>query len=295
MAGLHTAALLKSPSSAVAVVVPLPPRLELLPDEEISARHLLHFLGKYDKYLIVPDHSPFRREGFWTLEFPAKFFGSLAAHNHLLYWPAFYRAFDRYEFILIYHLDSLVFSDQLMAWCDAGWDYIGAPWVPCADTPWISEPRVGNGGFTLMRIRSVLQVLRNRYRQKRTSYWTDVLTRNPKQTRFLFESMERVHHVFPRIKTIDRLVACWRRSQNPAGYGCSNDVFWSFEAKTYLPTFKIAPVDVALRFAFEAAPRMCFELNNGHLPFGCHAWPRYDRAFWEPHLLHGDDSLECTA
>jgi hypothetical protein len=40
-----------------------------------------------------------------------------------------------------------------------------------------------------------------------------------------------------------------------------------------------------LRFAFEAAPRQCLEMNQGRLPFGCHAWGRYDREFWTPHLL----------
>jgi hypothetical protein len=34
------------------------------------------------------------------------------------------------------------------------------------------------------------------------------------------------------------------------------------------------------------APRLCFELNGRKLPFGCHAWQRYDRGFWEPYLLH---------
>jgi hypothetical protein len=63
------------------------------------------------------------------------------------------------------------------------------------------------------------------------------------------------------------------------------DYFWSDEAVKYWPDFKIASVETGLKFAFEVAPRWCFERNGGRLPFGCHAWPRYDRAFWEPHLL----------
>ena len=35
----------------------------------------------------------------------------------------------------------------------------------------------------------------------------------------------------------------------------------------------------------EVSPRLCFERNHRQLPFGCHAWARYDGAFWEPHLL----------
>ena len=65
----------------------------------------------------------------------------------------------------------------------------------------------------------------------------------------------------------------------------SEDVFWSFEARHYDPDFRIATVEEALPFAFELSPRECFTMIGSRLPFGCHAWPRYDRAFWEPSLL----------
>ncbi|RMF85103.1 MAG: hypothetical protein D6736_17985, partial [Nitrospinota bacterium] len=65
----------------------------------------------------------------------------------------------------------------------------------------------------------------------------------------------------------------------------NEDFFWSDRAIRYHPGFRVAPVEVGLRFAFEAAPRLCFALNDYQLPFGCHAWARYDRAFWEPYLL----------
>lgn len=68
--------------------------------------------------------------------------------------------------------------------------------------------------------------------------------------------------------------------------GTSNeDHFWSDRAQHYMPDFRVASLEQGLRFAFEVAPRMCFDLTRGRLPFGCHAWPRYDRAFWEPYLL----------
>ena len=63
------------------------------------------------------------------------------------------------------------------------------------------------------------------------------------------------------------------------------DHFWSDRAKHYYPEFKVAPFETGLQFAFEASPRECFERNGRKLPFGCHAWPRYDRKFWEPYLL----------
>ena len=269
----------------VAIVVPRPPRVDLLADEEISFRHLCHFLGKYDKYFVLPEGSPVNREGFQSLYFPRKFFGDIAAHTHLLFWPQFYRSFSAYEYILIYHLDSLVFSDQLTEWCRSGWDYIGAPWLPCPDTPWVREARVGNGGFTLMHVESSVRALSNLYRQKPIAYWMELFTRNRQWTGPLFSVLERVQRAFSHSATLNRIVTSWREVQDPAVHGRNNDFFWSFDAAKYLPSFKVAPVEEGLRFAFEAAPATCFELNGRKLPFGCHAWPKYDRAFWEPHLL----------
>ena len=178
-----------------------------------------------------------------------------------------------------------------MRWCRAGWDYIGAPWLPCADTPWVKEARVGNGCFTLMKVESVLQVLYKRYRQKPTSYWADMVTRNDNRLRLFFRILEGLQRVVPGSRIVNRSLQHWRISRNPAIHGAANDYFWSFQAAQYLPEFKVATVEDGLRFAFEAAPRMCFELNQGQLPFGCHAWAKFDRGFWEPHLLPAEKSL----
>ncbi len=275
----------RPPSKTVAIVVPVSSRPVLLPEEEIALRHLCHFLGPYDKYFAAPIGSPIRRDGFETSQFPRKFFGSPVAHNHLVFWPDFYRTFEEYEYILIYHLDSLVFSDELMRWCRAGWDYIGAPWLPCADTPWVKEARVGNGGFALMKVESVLDVLDARYRQKPASYWADLLTRNGRWLRPFFRTLEWLQPRLPPWDTMSRVTGRWRASENPTAYGYHNDLFWAYEAADYVPTFKVAPVEDGLRFAFEAAPRTCFELNGRQLPFGCHAWTKFDRGFWEPLLL----------
>jgi hypothetical protein len=278
----------RSPSKTVAIVVPLSTRTELLPEEEVSLCHLLHFLSGYDKYFVAPPGGFIPHDGFNVVHFHPKFFGSAAAHNQLLMWPGFYRAFENYKYILIYHLDSLVLSDKILQWCQAGFDYIGAPWLPCSDTPWVKEARVGNGGFTLMKVEAVLKVLYNRYRKDPATYSLDTLRRNSSWLRPLFGLVGKLHRFFPKSRIVNRLLYEWRKIENPAAYGCNNDFFWSFDAQHYLPEFKVASVEEGLRFAFEGAPRMCFELNKRKLPFGCHAWAKYDRAFWEPHLLaHG--------
>jgi hypothetical protein len=57
------------------------------------------------------------------------------------------------------------------------------------------------------------------------------------------------------------------------------DLFWSFIAPRLHPAFSVAPPEIAIDFAWELYPREHYE-QFGQLPFGCHAWQRYDRAFW---------------
>lgn len=270
----------------VAVVVPMANRSELLPDEEISLRHLRRFLGGYDKFLVVPPGMDTMIEGFDLIRFPARFFGSAAAHNRLLGSPGFYNQFLDYEYVFFYHLDSLAFSDQLADWCRAGWDYIGPPFMKCEATPWVKEPRVGNGGFTLLRVESALQVIHNRHRQQPSTFWLDLFTRRGQQLLPVIKCLERMQTRFPGSRLIRRLVDEWQWSENPSANNRNNDMFWSDQARRYLPQFKVATFEEGLRFAFEAAPRKCLEINGGRMPFGCHAWSRYDREFWSSHLLH---------
>lgn len=65
-------------------------------------------------------------------------------------------------------------------------------------------------------------------------------------------------------------------------YSDNEDKFFAFSNSKF---FKVAPVSVALRFAFERQVEKCFELNDFKLPFGCHAWERYDYDFWKPYIV----------
>jgi hypothetical protein len=72
----------------------------------------------------------------------------------------------------------------------------------------------------------------------------------------------------------------WER----ANYIYNEERFIANRAEHYYPDFKIADVKTSLQFSFECLPRYCFEQNENRLPFGCHAWHRYDRSFWEPYI-----------
>ncbi len=48
--------------------------------------------------------------------------------------------------------------------------------------------------------------------------------------------------------------------------------------------FKVAPYNIALQFSFERMSPKCYEKNERKLPFGCHAWWRYDVDFWMDYI-----------
>ena len=255
----------------VAIVVPRH-RAALTPDERISLAHLEHHLGGHPRFFIVPETLRVVRPGFDVVRFPDRHFADVAAFSALQLTEGFYRAFRGFDFILTYQLDCLVLSDDLSAWCDSGWDYVGAPWLrtPGQAFEYAGPERCGNGGFSLRNVARSIHAIR---------------------------SARPVH------RRVRRTIASWLPQDGPAPeiaplhdpaeasrylvdeFPWNEDLFWSFGAQAWDPAFRVAPPEVALRFAFECDPRACFERNAGKLPFGCHAWARYDRAFWEDYLL----------
>ncbi len=219
-------------------------------------------------------------KGFELKSFDDHFFDSIHSYSKLLLSPKFYEAFRDYKYILIYQLDCLVFSDELIKWCEAGFDYIGAPWFKSRIDPSKGFSRVGNGGLSLRKVEPFLKVLNSkRFTDESMPYIKDVL----------FTYLEDVH-VLPPVRRFIKRLSVLRDIRRGVRwyidhYTLNEDHFWADRASLFYPGFKIAPVDVALRFSFERFPRYCFEQNNYQLPFGCHAWAKWDRKFWTPHLL----------
>lgn len=275
--------MIEDSANIVAVVVPMYKK-ELDDEEQISYRHLTHYLGDFDKYLVSPESLDVGLEGFDIKRFRDQFFHSTATYSALLISPEFYQAFIDYEYILLYQLDSLVFSSRLLDWCARDFDYIGAPWFTEDGADFVDESAVGNGGLSLRKIGSFLKVLDAPGAVDEMDKYRDAL-------RSALPWYERAFHLPNRVRKW--LSLSGTKGQDiltetepvPAGKRLNEDCFWSFRARDYYPDFKIAPVKEALNFSFEMAPRRCFELNGKRLPFGCHAWSKYDVEFWEPYLL----------
>lgn len=276
------------PQHTVAVVVTLSHATTYSADEELAFRHIRRHLGRYHKYVVMPADHPGHYPGFAEKRFPATYFGTGLAHTALLLSARFWESFRDYEFVLIHHLDALCFSDQLMEWCEAGYDYIGAPWLVCRDTPHITDSKVGNGGFSLRRVSSALKVINSqRAFVDPGEHWRQYSARMHWTARLLNQPRKHLKRI-PCFNNA-RWHIRWILRDN-----VHEDRFWAEYATRYAPGFRIAPVNVAMRFAFEADPRGCSERIGGGLPFGAHRWTKFDRAFYEPHLLaEGPASEVC--
>ena len=123
---------LKAPEKKVAVMVPLP-NARLTEDESISMRHLREYLGDYEKFLLVPEGMNVAIDGFAVKELGREHFGSAANHNRMLYRTDFWEMFSEFEYVLMYHLDALIFSDQLLEWCEKDLDFVGSPFIRCKE------------------------------------------------------------------------------------------------------------------------------------------------------------------
>lgn len=260
---------LKSP---VAVIIPL---YKVSPSdlEKISIQQCFNVLHSHKIIAIKPDHLSLSNYDFIfdeVISFDNTSFKDPAGYNKLMRSPHFYDKFLAYEFILIYQPDAFVFRDDLIYWCNQGYDYIGAPWLRFVDYPDVFkkaknlskrflhtklnikmpgtdlpseiqlENRVGNGGFSLRNVAKFHQIcLHNR----------------------------------PLIDYYDS------RPEHQFG----EDVFFGVEVNRFKEQLKIPDFKTAVYFSMETALSNAFRLTEGQLPFGCHAWDR-QLEFWRPYF-----------
>ncbi len=249
----------------------------LTADDHVALAHVrAHLLG-VPCYQLSPASLRLRVPGLTHMPWPDECFTGIPAYNRMMLSAGLYSALSGYEYLLVCQLDALVLSGEIALWCAAGYDYVGAPWLRDPKHPEQGFSRAGNGGFCLRRVSAFLSVLGQRGRS-----WAAM-------GRAVCAPLPDLVAVAPRQRWRKRMRIARAVSvgveQYLARYGVHEDQFWSDRAHLFDPAFRVAPPDVAVGFAFEVAPRYCYEANRRRLPFGCHAWAKYDRAFWEPYLI----------
>ena len=248
-----------------AIVVPIY-KLELSDSEIFSLKLLEKYLKDFKIFTIGPNNTEQDFPQFSFINFNPSFFEDTNTYSKLLLSKNFYNSFTDYSHILIYQMDCLVFSSSILKWCSLDYDYIGAPLFKDNDNPEKGFSFVGNGGFSLRRISGFLNVLNS----KNIPNWVDVFYSNFPD-RYEVSYKKKIKIIKEARKGIN-----WYSNN----YSLNEDLFWSQRAKLFSSDFKIAPVELAVDFAFEANPRHCYDINNKKLPFGVHAWEKWDKEFW---------------
>lgn len=262
------------------VVVAIPVYKDKLTDFEIkSFKQGLNVLRKYDVEIFTfneLDLTIYRHlssevgKSFNVCFFDKKYFTSVVGYNRLMMEKSFYLKFVNYEYMLIYQLDAYVFKDELDYWCSLGYDYIGAPFFKLDNS--IDEYTedfigVGNGGLSLRRISYCLSLLS---RPVFLPFVTPCnLLKEACSIPMFFKCIIKVFGV--------RNNLCYFRS----GRVNEDKVFSYLALKSCMKVNLPSPM-IALKFSFEMNPSLLYRLNNDDLPFGCHAFEKYEyTSFWK--------------
>lgn len=266
--------------SDICIITPIY-QTRLLDEEKYAIRHMIRYLSDYTRYIIAPDTLDISINGFETIYFPAHYFSGLAGYNQLLLSKEFYERFAQFDYMLIYQLDALVFSDRLQEFCHLGYDYIGSPWFASTQNPDEGFIGCGNGGLSLRHVQHCLDVIHSttfdnmallhKFSHIMTHPFGDI-SHNPLPTR-IFKKLNIFRHSRHGLAEYIRT------------YKWNEDRFWGLRVPMMYPDFKISPPDVGLDFAFEMFPEYSLEKNGYKPPFGCHAWWRYGADFWKPYLI----------
>jgi len=244
--------------------------------EATSLEQCFRVLGRHPIRMVCPiglDVSAYRRIApALKVDFiPPHSLASLRAYNRLKILPWLYRRYADYEFILTYELDAFVFRDELLDWCEQGWDYIGAPWFEgyAYARPDAAPIGAGNAGFSLRRVSTMLRVMRS---------WKAI--RPPLN---VYSEWRRRTDTLPR--------GLWGLLGNLTWRNCfhhylnrfseNEDIFWAC-AGDRIAGFRLAPYHVARHFSFEYNPERLFLECGSKLPFGCHKWMECQPGFWKP-------------
>ncbi len=163
--------------------------------EKISIQKCFKILGNYEICFVAPHnlkidyYEKLLNQKVEIERFDNHYFEGISGYNHLMLSREFYARFIEYEFILIYQPDCFVFRDELEYWCQQEYDYIGAPWLfeeyyqlpkfekkliylnnryniyhnPQQLTRKDIYLKVGNGGFSLRRVKKFIKALDNKY------------------------------------------------------------------------------------------------------------------------------------
>jgi len=242
----------------VAVLIPIY-KNSINHDEISSLKQIFKILSRHPIIFVAPESLDFSfykqfcsNETYSLYKFGDAYFSDISGYNQLMLSPAFYKRFFDYEFILIHQLDAYVFKDDLLYWCKENYDFIGAPNEA-------HENKAGQVQF-LSGYAKILKIFNRKIsnvgngglslRKTRTCYWL--------------------------LKIGSKLVRKWGPN--------NEDGFFKYWGNIFSPLIRLPSDEIALKFSVEIEPAKSLRELGNKLPFGCHAYKKYDWATWQPFI-----------
>lgn len=262
-----------------------------------SIRQTFRILGRHDIVFVthrgckLDEYSRIVRDEGGTVRtefFDKGYFDSTAHYSDLCLSEDFYLRFTGYEYMLICQPDAWVFRDELDDWCSKGYDYIGAPiYFPYSKKKFTRIfYGVGNGGFSLRRIEHCLRVIRaDRHRiflrpgLLAKLYWYSFLYNED-------YGQTRLQRIWLLPLSIMKMLGFRNSISQFREAGCEEDAIISLWAHSAWGLSCHVPDELeAARFSFEVHPRYLYNRIGGQLPFGCHAFEKWEyNTFWKKHI-----------
>ncbi|MFA7115672.1 MAG: DUF5672 family protein [Bacteroidales bacterium] len=254
----------------VAVIIPIY-KSEFSENEKVSFINITTILSHHPIIIIKPknlnlDSLLSSYPQINVESFDNDYFEGREGYNKLMLDSKFYQRFEeKYKYILIAQLDTYFFKDELLYWCSMNYDYIGAPWLlhPKYELYFFKF-------FSWLKYHYCKHLKKPNSQNLRNKVGNGGLSlRKIKSCRQICEIQKNIisaylketHHMF------------------------HEDVFFALETSCNSIDFHIPHFKKALKFSFDKYPKLSLKVNDGKLPFGCHAWySRKNKSFWKKYI-----------
>ncbi len=215
-------------------------------NEQLALTHNLSVLKNREVIFVHPAglNTSYYRKVYSSASFEsfeARFFDGIMGYNELMLSEEFYKRFVAYDYLLILQLDAWVFEDSLDYWIEQGYDYVGAP-----DYMYKTHP---------------------------SSWHTRLFGRH------LMNGGLSLRKTAGMLKALKLYNILYRK-----GYRGLEDSYFSAHYARFLPVqflLRLPDYSTALTFAFEKSPSAEFAVNGNKMPFGCHAYLKFEPDFWK--------------
>jgi hypothetical protein len=224
-------------------------KADLDSDELFSVKASLKHLQDFEVLFIGPEMLDIT---YYSKHFPKiqfkyfkkDFFASINGYNKLLTSEFFYESFNSYEYMLILQTDAIILKNELSKWIEKGYDYIGAPW-----------PK----GYSLL--------LKSKEIPLEDGVFCNTFVGNGGL------SLRKINSCIDLINSFPDISSSWQK------FGHAEDLYFSFVG-TLKSEFKIPNFKTASEFSHDIDPIFLYKFNSNKIPFGCHAWKKYEPNHW---------------